>query len=640
MSPAQTNPGSDAKPADAVDTGTAWLDDLPAWAISLLFHGAIAVGLMSISWTIVAESELVLTSEARIEPTPLEEFVIDTEISDDVGSNSHVDLTGPSLATAQLLGPDTHYDALERIEEQINPPVPTVMMVAVPSEAELLETVDLMGTTEHAGGTREAIDRITWEISASLRERRTLVVWLFDQSLSLERRRNTIADRFANIYKQLSKMNLNTEVMLSTGIVGFGQTVNMLQGRPGTDIEQLTRKIREMQNDASGKELVFTAVDRAVRTFLPEKKKQRANMMLIVVTDERGDDFLEVESVTRKCTRSGIRVYCVGNSAVFGREKGYVRYAWEAEGSRFEEYLPVEQGPETLRMEGVQLPFWTAGGLNLDRMSSGFGPYALSRLCAETGGIYFIADQTAGPTFDPTVMRQYSPDYRPIKEYVDELSKNKAKGALIAAAQKAVPEDMIPRPQRRFLASNDNVLRQQITNAQRPLATLDYYLEELHQILQRGERYRDSLDSDRWRASYDLAMGRVLAMRVRAFGYNSMLAEMKVKPRTFASEDYNLWILRPSDEINAGTKVRGMHDEAMDYLSRVIDQHPSTPWARLAKVELEEPLGWEWHEGYVPVQPDNPNQNTNQPRFAPEDMERQRQQQRRQRVREATRPLL
>ena len=620
--------------------GAAWLDNMSAWAISLMLHGLIAVLLMSISWAIVTETEMLLTSEWSFEETRIDEFVIDTEIPEQIGSNSPLNLAGPSLATAQQQGPETQREAIERIEELINPPVPTVMTLPVPSEAELLETVDLMGTTEHAGGTEGAIDRITWEIAGSLRERQTLVVWLFDQSLSLEKRRNLIADRFAAIYAQLGQLNVNARELLTTGIVGFGNRVSILQGRPSADVEQLVRTIRTMNNDESGKEFVFTAVERALKTFLPEKKKQRANMMVIIVTDERGDDFLEVESVIKKCTRSGVRVYCIGNSAVFGREKGYVRYAWEAEGDRFEEDLPVDQGPETLRMEGLQLPFWTGGGLKLDRMSSGFGPYALSRLCAETGGIYFIADQTRGLTFDPAFMRQYSPDYRPVRDYIEELRNNKAKDALIAAAQKAVPDDAVPRPQRRFLATNDNVLRQQITVAQRPLATLDYYLEELHQILEQGEQSRDDLDTDRWRASYDLAMGRVLAMRVRAFGYNSMLAEMKVSPQSFKSDESNLWILRPSDEISAGARVRGMHKKAMEYLSRVIDEHPYTPWARLAMVELEEPLGWKWGEGYVPVQPENGAQNENRPRFAPEDMERRRQQQERQRRREATRPQL
>ena len=414
---ADTDPGRPDLHADQI-TGAAWLDDMPAWGISLLAHGLIAVTLASISWVIVSETQQYeLTSVVQVEEPPLPEFVIDTEISQVAGSMNPMKVDGASLAVAQIRGLETHPEEIQPLVEEIDSSVPMMLTLPDPSEAELLESVDLMGTTEHAGGTEGAIDRITWEIAASLRERRTIVVWLFDESLSLKKRRSRIADRFDSIYTQLSQMNVNAEENLTTGIVGFGAEVHMIQKTPGTTADGLTDKIRGLTNDESGKEFVFSAVDRAVRTFVKHKKEQRANLMLVVVTDERGDDFGELERIIRKCTRTGTRVYCIGNSAVFGREKGYVRYAWQAGEDRFEEDLPVDQGPETAMVEGLQLPFWTAGGLNLDRMSSGFGPYALTRLCTETGGIYFIANETQGPRFDPTRMRQYAPDYRPQQDY-------------------------------------------------------------------------------------------------------------------------------------------------------------------------------------------------------------------------------
>ena len=636
---ADADPGAQ-EPATDGFAGSGWLDDALAWGVSLLAHGLIALVLASVSWVIVVESQFELTSVVQLEEPVIEEYVIDTEISQVVGTNSPVNIEGASLAVAQNRGLETHPEQIRHIEEEVNPSLPMVTTLPVPSEAELLEAIDLMGTTEHVGGTEGAIDRITWEIAASLRERRTIAAWLFDESLSLEKRRSAVADRFDSIYTQLKEMNVNVEENLTTGIVGFGEDVHMLQGTPSNVAVELTGTIRGIKNDESGKEYVFAAVDRALRTFVKHKNEQRANLIFIVVTDERGDDFGDLEQIIRKCTRTGTRVYCIGNSAVFGREKGYVRYAWEVKGDRFEEDLPVDQGPETAMVEGLQLPFWTASRLSLDRMSSGFGPYALTRLCAETGGIYFIADQTLGPRFDPALMRQYAPDYRPQRDYEKQLSSNNAKAALIQAARNAVPEDSIARPERRFLATTDTVLRQRITEAQKPLATLDYYLKELHQILERGEGHRDKLDTDRWRASYDLAMGRVLAMRVRAFGYNSMLADMKSTPRSFQREGSNQWILSPAEASDAGASVRRMHKKAMEYLSRVVDEHPSTPWAWLAKVELDEPLGWEWSETTVRVAENRPRDNGNRPQFAPEDIERQRRQQERNQRRQATRPKL
>ena len=141
-------------------------------------------------------------------------------------------------------------------------------------------------------------------------------------------------------------------------------------------------------------------------------------------------------------------------------------------------------------------------------------------------------------------------------------------------------------------------------------------------------------------AGFDLALGRVLAMRVRAFGYNVLLADMKVNPRAFEKEGSNMWTLRSSDNVDAGPQVRVMHEKALEYLNRVIKDHPSTPWARLAEVELREPFGWSWHEGVMPVpQPGMDNDNGG-PRFAPEDEERNAAAQARNRLRDATRPKL
>ena len=36
--------------------------------------------------------------------------------------------------------------------------------------------------------------------------------------------------------------------------------------------------------------------------------------------------------------------------------------------------------------------------------------------------------------------------------------------------------------------------------------------------------------------------------------------------------------------------------DSRELLKGVIDEHPGTPWARLAEQELATPLGWEWKE--------------------------------------------
>ena len=39
------------------------------------------------------------------------------------------------------------------------------------------------------------------------------------------------------------------------------------------------------------------------------------------------------------------------------------------------------------------------------------------------------------------------------------------------------------------------------------------------------------------------------------------------------------------------------------YLNRVTKEHEGTPWAMLAKRELDDPLGWKWVDSYTDTAP-------------------------------------
>jgi len=634
---------SAAEPLESDVDSTVWtmLDAVPSWGISLLVHVCVILLVAMITLPDIILPEINLTSTIEPEEVRQEVYELSTNPTETLGSLSALNIQGESAAVAQDRGMDNHLEQVEQIQEDlVNPRIAQFESMPSPNEAEVLDAIDLTGTTEQAGGTEGAVDRITLEIASSLRQRKTLPVWLFDESLSLEARRELITNRFDSIYRQLGLMDdLDTQGALKTGIIGYGENIHVLVKEPTSDLTELTNTVKSIKNDVSGKENVFAAIDEALKTFTPFKRKMKANMMIIIVTDERGDDFQALESIVKRCTRDGIKVYCIGNASIFGREKGFVRYQWESEGEKFEEDIPVDQGPETAMAEGLDLPFWTNTPRDLTRMSSGYGPYTLSRLTAETGGIFLIADDAVGDKWDPQIMRQYAPDYRPQAEYMKQLQGNFAKQALVAAAQQVMTED-VPIPQRVFQANNDNILREQITEAQKPLAVLDYFLQRTHTILEAGEKHRDKLDSDRWRAGFDLAMGRILAMRVRAFGYNAVLAEMKSNPKKFEKPESNRWDLVPAESINAGANVRKMNDKALEYLNRVITEHPGTPWAYLAKVELRDPLGWEWVEGHTPIaQMADAGQNRG-PQFAAEEEQRRQQEQVRQQKRTRSLPKL
>lgn len=604
--------------------GLASSREVPAWAVSLAVH-LVVLGLL---WTIALDREVILDSRIDSEIVEIDpEALAFSTMEDRVGSDSSENLLSPSQSAAKFIGRDPQKEIEKQIEEvdSFAPQLP-VNRVEEPPVSELLAEVDTFGATEDVGGTEGAIDRLVYEIENSLKERKTLVIWLFDASQSLNERREQIARRFENIYAQLRQRNDDVHKALKTAVVSYGEQTEFLTSEPVDDPQEAVAAARRIIPDESGREYVFTAVLEVVgkwRNRLLSYRSHgqlRRNVMMIIVTDERGDDYagrggkqyLFLERVIAQTRRMGIKVYCVGNAAVFGREKGYVTFR-EEDGYVWNN-VPVDQGPETVRPERLQLPFWTARSADVERMTAAYGPYALTRLCAATGGLYLITEHSRSRfKFDPAVMRNYAPDYRPIPEYDQELMNNPAKRALVEVATMTMKRS-IPQPQRTFQASNDNVLRQQITQAQRPFADLEYHLDELLAPLAAAEKARAQIAEPRWRAGFDLAMGRLLAMKVRAFGYNSVLAEMSRSPKEFQRKGSNMWRLVPSHEIDGyEPKVRQFARQAKMYLERVLNEHPGTPWAVLAEHELSIPMGWEWREGTMRIAQNNRGNRNNDP---------------------------
>jgi len=124
--------------------------------------------------------------------------------------------------------------------------------------------------------------------------------------------------------------------------------------------------------------------------------------------------------------------------------------------------------------------------------------------------------------------------------------------------------------------------------------------------LEAGEKGRSQLDTPRWRASFDLAMGRVLALRARANGYNVMLADMKTLPRPLQTPGDNTWRIVPASEEHAPPRSQKFAKRARQYLEGVIEEHRGTQWALLASEELKSPMSWDWEELHVDYPPPAP----------------------------------
>lgn len=577
-----------------METDGGWLPagkDISVWGLSLAVHVVVLLLLGTIHYEVVTGRVADITSILEdVDPT---EYKFDSTVTDQIGSDSAIDTMAASQEAAQQVGAEPQEQIQEKLDENFKADVPVTDDIVKPAESELLSAVDTKGTNEVTGGVEGAIDRLAWEIANSLREKKTTVVWLFDVSPSLSKQREAIADRVEVIYKQLNTLNANADKALKTGIAAFGDKHRIVTNDLLDDTDEVVKAVRGLKSEDSGTENVFSAVTAVANKWQNQATTMRRNVMIIVVTDEAGSDPQMLEQAIVQCKRYGMKVYCVGQMAPFGRQEVEVPFTLESG----ETILGVMQrGPESYLQERVELPYWGVPSGDLQNIASGFGPYALTRLCAETNGLFFITDPGIGKV-DLSVMRGYAPDYRPIRLLEQDVASNGAKRALIDVANSLKGGTIqIRLPRQEFPAENDNILKDAIAEAQKPLAELDYRLDQIVKRLEEGEKDRAKVREPRWQAGYDLALGRALALRVRSFGYNTMLAEMRTSPKPFEKKGSNQWRLVPSKEISSGAQVKKLSNKATEYLKRVIDQHAGTPWGEMAERELSQPLGWVWRE--------------------------------------------
>lgn len=615
------------------------LQELPAWGISVLFNLAILVPLHFIVHEARSEPDSLAISsvmEALEEP----EYRFSATMTDKVSTGGSPSGTGGAgqgagdasvsqvagTAMAGTLGAPVSAPQ-DRIAQSLMPtPAPFEIAAALPNELDLIAytkgsapvTEDLTqrigtgrtGNANNEGGARGvagAMDRLTHEIASSLKERQTLVIWLFDSSQSLDARRAAIADRFENVYRQLEKLgatngtgpegNIKDRKIngLFTAVASYQDQTRLITPQPVESIGDVVAAVRKIEPDKSTpKENVFAATRLVMDKWDTFRRSQgRWNKLIFIITDEKGeneDAILNLEEAIITAKRQQFRIYVSGNAALFGQEKNTIPWTYD---DGYVGTATVDQGPESAFPMLLQLPFWGSGQI---RLSSGSGPYALSRLTAETGGMYLITEDSASLQFNPERMREYMPEYEPIRVLESRIAQNDAMKYLVETSRQTYI-DSIPLPTLLFNAENDNQLRTELTEGQRKMVESEYWVDRMYKMLQQGSKARDTLSSARWQASYDLAMGRLLAMRVRLKGYNVMLAQMKSNPRQFQKAGSNEWRLVSSQEIDTGPEFRNKAAEARELLKRVIDRHPNTPWEQLAIRELQQDMGWAWQEG-------------------------------------------
>ena len=279
--------------------------------------------------------------------------------------------------------------------------------------------------------------------------------------------------------------------------------------------------------------------------------------------------------------------------------------------------IPIKRGPYTREEEFLRVPFnWTPH-------LSGWGPFALTQLTRESGGIFFLYDdgRISGPTYDMEILIRYKADYEPAGEYAQRINQTGLRRTLIEVAREGNelwhpgwPFGWVhAKNSRRDLEARQNDVARFTSFAERAIPAMQAVLDQWE-----GETH------PRWRANFDLTYARLLFAKVRCDEFNWACANFKADPLTLENpKRHNGWHYVFVDEIHVGspmgsgakergrsngkrrrrtepkaaTAAREMIETARFHYRRLMREHEGTPWAIAAGIEVAGKPGFTWREG-------------------------------------------
>jgi len=580
--------------------------DVPFWMISLVAHLGLILILAKVFMpdspnrvigAINANTEEIIEMDELI---PDEMEVFETDV-DDLGAEAEEELKAEAAATPTLEFVADETTSVETPDFETGEIFASEFTSEVNSVAPNLESVSVRGVAGRSlKKTSGAIDRVAEVIQDRMAEGDLMVVWLFDQSASLRAQRTKIAKQFDRVYQQLERFQgldesqtrdpeFNAPVL--TDIYQFGKTVSPLLEDPTFDLDELRDAVARITRDDSGQENVMQSVMTVAKKYrqmarvVPRTGKPERNVMVILVTDEAGDDVNLTDQAVRYCVNARVSVYTIGIPAPFGRQETEVKWVDpDPEYDQTPQRAIVDQGAETPRYFAVH-------------------PNRTGKRRVRWGEVRDYASKLTY-FFDPEIMRRYQPSYVSVQTYNQSLEENKARMALVQASEFTRTGQPLRSPTLRFPRVDEGAFTRSVNRAQQDAAFVVPELDKLMQTLRLGEGEREKEDDARWQAGFDLAMGRAIAARLRASTYNEMLALAKTSmkfdpPKDDKTPQNNTWVLKPSEKVETGSRDAQLAEKARMYLGRVVEDHPGTPWALIAEHELRIPIGWEWQQAYT-----------------------------------------
>ena len=459
----------------------------------------------------------------------------------------------------------------------------------------------------------QAMDRITQEILNKLAKRKVLLVWIFDQSDSMTDDREEITLRIDRVYQELGLASASKNNALLTAVTSYGDGFSVLTPQPTSKPEEIIGAIKAVPVDPSGEERMCRAVTNSIAQYQRFAELQDRQMMCVLVTDESGDptsNFADLEQTIQTAAAARAPIYVLGREAVFGYPYAHIR--WTDPDTKYQAWIRIDRGPESPYPEQLQVDGFHR---RFDAHPSGFGPYEQSRMARQTGGVFFMlpspeANLVGRDTrnYDPDTMRAYLPDLSSRDAYASERDKYPMRAMLWKVISDLNPYDkrLEQHVQVRlhdWPINRADYAREAEAQIKKAQLLIQYYAQA-QQALETVGKHRDRDPSVRWRANYSLAHAQTIAYQARLHDYIAYVGAFVKTPKAIRNE---LGPTRPTNEWNGALvqrtlvddpKVAALRDRSTALYRQVAKDHPGTPWAARAELELARPFGLEFREGH------------------------------------------
>ena len=600
-------------------------------AVSFAVHVSVLVALSFIVFQAPLQQLQMIVDSVFTDERAQEDFNQDVEKSLEAAESVNFiagEMATSGLVTGGLGGTGGVAAAQHKLEEAGSLQQPTVKLnignINLPGLKIISQDLGSGQVTGDIGrvveGYGAALGQMTQELVRMMREQKVHVVWLFDESESMKDDQKEIRERFHKVYEELglvqksdAKLKASDEILLTT-VMSFGEGVHELTTKPTSNADEIKNAIDKIPLDPSGFENTCSAIHFALTKHKTTAQRQKRKLVIIVVSDESGDDGKDIEETIEACKHAKAPVYVLGHYSVFGYPYAHVHYIDKKYG--LSHWLQINRGPETPEPECLQFD-----GLHhrWDVFSSGFGPYEQVRLAKQTGGIFFMLpgneDNLTGAgthesrKFDLLDMKEYLPDLSSRHAYIKDRLDHKFREAqwqVVATLNPYKDGELVMQSQWYSTDAEkfDEVGKLTFTRALRAMGMLNDQVRVLDSV----KKLREKETSQRWRANYDLMHAQCLAYRVRLFQLLLSLDQHR-KQRPMPKDPMkNAWniervkgLLEPDKEQIRQTKVdvdelKKQSEIATRELEAVIENHPSTPWARRARWELDAGFGMKFVE--------------------------------------------